>query len=231
MTAKSAADERMFPAFFSKVNGMGAPITGMIVMGVVQSVMALTTISPSLSEQFGVLVNLAVVTNVVPYIIALSALPLMMQTARRRPAKYRKNVAVAVVAMVYSVYAIYASGKDAVLGGAIVWGLGYVIWGFIAPRFAPTAAAAPRAGVVTAPVAILAFLLAAGRARVGREPSSRSRRQARSGSATAPTPRPLSFRDESGKPAGYSVALCQRIVDVGQGRAGARRPGASSGCP
>jgi putrescine:ornithine antiporter len=147
-TAKSAADERMFPSFFSKVNNMGAPIVGMIFMGVVQSVMALTTISPSLSEQFGVLVNLAVVTNVVPYIIALSALPLMMKTAGIDEAKYRKNVAVALVAMLYSVYAIYASGKDAVLGGAIVWGIGYLIWGFIAPRFAPgRPAAAPRTGV------------------------------------------------------------------------------------
>jgi putrescine:ornithine antiporter len=109
----------------------------MVVMAVVQSVMALSTISPSLSQQFGVLVNLAVVTNVVPYIIALSALPLMMKTAGVDAAKYRKNVAVALVAMVYSVFAIYASGKDAVLGGAIVWGIGYLVWGFIAPRFAP----------------------------------------------------------------------------------------------
>jgi putrescine:ornithine antiporter len=147
-TAKSAADERMFPSFFSKVNSKGAPITGMIFMGIVQSVMALTTISPSLSEQYGVLVNLAVVTNVVPYIIALSALPLMMQTAGIDQAKYRKNLAVALVAILYSIYAIYASGKDAVLGGAIVWGIGYLIWGFIAPRFASgRPAAASRTGV------------------------------------------------------------------------------------
>ncbi|HTU00695.1 MAG TPA: putrescine-ornithine antiporter [Candidatus Sulfotelmatobacter sp.] len=145
-TAKSAADERMFPAFFSKVNPMGAPITGMVFMGVVQSVMALSTISPSLSEQFGVLVNLAVVTNVVPYVIALSALPVMMQAAGVPAAKFQKNMVITVVAMLYSVYALYASGKDAVLGGTIVWGIGYVIWGFIAPRFAPkTPAAAERA--------------------------------------------------------------------------------------
>ena len=53
---------------------MGAPVTGMIVLGVVQTLLALMTISPTLSEQFGALVNLAVVTNVIPYIIALSAL-------------------------------------------------------------------------------------------------------------------------------------------------------------
>jgi putrescine:ornithine antiporter len=134
-TGKSAADERMFPAFFSKVNSMGAPVTGMIVLGVVQSVLALSTISPSLSEQFSALVNLAVVTNVVPYIIALSALMVMMQAARVTGTQYQINVAISLVAMLYSVYAIYASGKDAVLGGMLVMGVGFVIWGFIAPRF------------------------------------------------------------------------------------------------
>jgi putrescine:ornithine antiporter len=135
MTAKSAADDRMFPTFFTKLNGMGAPVIGMIVMGVVQTLMALSTISPSLSEQFGVLVNLAVVTNVVPYIISLSALSVMMQKAGTAQSTYRRNVAVTLVATLYSVYAIYASGASAVLGGTIVMGLGFVIYGFIAPRF------------------------------------------------------------------------------------------------
>jgi len=141
-TAKSASDDRMFPSFFSKVSSMGAPITGMIVMGVVQSLLALSTISPSLSEQFGVLVNLAVVTNVIPYIIALSALMVMMKGAGVPEGKYRTTVIIALVAMLYSTYAIYASGKDAVLGGTIVMALGFVIWGFIAPRFAAKQAAA-----------------------------------------------------------------------------------------
>ncbi len=51
---------------------------------------------------------------------------------------------IAVVAMLYSVYAIYASGKDAVLGGMLVMGIGFVIWGFIAPRFASDAAGCAR---------------------------------------------------------------------------------------
>jgi putrescine:ornithine antiporter len=107
----------------------------MIILGVVQSALALSTISPSLSEQFQVLVNLAVVTNVVPYIIALSALMVMMKTAEVPETTCRRNVAVALVAMLYSVYAIYASGKDAVLGGMLVTGISFVIWCFIAPRF------------------------------------------------------------------------------------------------
>jgi putrescine:ornithine antiporter len=135
MTAKSAAEGRMFPAFFCRLNGMGAPVVGMIVLGVVQTLLALSTISPTLSEQFSALVNLAVVTNVIPYIIALSALFVMMKAAGVTGAKYQLNLVVTLVAMLYSVYALYASGKDAVLGGMLVTALCFLIWGFIAPRF------------------------------------------------------------------------------------------------
>jgi putrescine:ornithine antiporter len=135
ITGKAAADDRMFPGLFSTVNKAGAPITGMIVLGVVQSLLALSTISPSLSEQFGVLVNLAVVTNVVPYVISLSALMVMMQTAGVTGAQYTRNVVIVLVAMLYSVFAIYTSGKDAVMGGMLVTALTYLVWGFIAPRF------------------------------------------------------------------------------------------------
>jgi putrescine:ornithine antiporter len=147
-TGKSAADERMFPAFFAKTNRMGAPITGMIVLGVVQTVFALSTISPTLSEQFSALVNLAVVTNVIPYVVSLSALMIMMKRAQVAENVYRRNCIIVVIAMGYSVFALYASGADAVLGGMLVLGVAYIIWGFIAPRFGmpstATAASASR---------------------------------------------------------------------------------------
>jgi putrescine:ornithine antiporter len=107
----------------------------MVIMGVVQSVMALSTISPDLSKQFAALVNLAVVTNVLPYIISLSALFVMMRNAKVDAAVFRRNGIVAVVAMLYSVYALYASGKDAVMGGMLVMAIGYIVCGLIAPRF------------------------------------------------------------------------------------------------
>src|SRR6187397_337314 len=88
-TGKSAAEQRMFPAFFTKVNKFGAPITGMIVLGVVQSLLALSTISPTLSKQFSALINLAAVPHLIHYIIALSALMVMMAAAQVPEDKYR----------------------------------------------------------------------------------------------------------------------------------------------
>jgi len=134
-TAKSAAEGNMFPKAFAKVNSMGAPIAGMIILGVVQTALALSTISPTLSEQFGALVNLAVVTNVIPYILALSALPVMMKANNVASNVYTRNMVIGVIAMLYSVYALYASGGDAVMGGMLVMGVTYIIWGFISNRF------------------------------------------------------------------------------------------------
>ena len=112
---------------------MGAPITGMIIMGIVQTLLALMTISPDLSSQFGALVNLAVVTNVVPYILALSALTVILQSAGHRRRCVYAHIAITVVGIVYSVYALYAAGGQAVMGGMLVMGLGWLIWLFMAP--------------------------------------------------------------------------------------------------
>ena len=49
---------------------------------------------------------------------------------------------IALIAMLYSTYALYASGSSAVIGGMIVIGLTYIIWGFIANRFTTGTAAA-----------------------------------------------------------------------------------------
>src|SRR5205085_9830806 len=103
------------------------------------------TISPNLSEQFAVLVNLAVVTNVVPYVVALSALFVIMRKAGVEQAAFRRDGLIAVVAIVYSVYALYASGKDAVMGGMLVMGIGYLAYGLMAQRrlLEPATAAVP----------------------------------------------------------------------------------------
>jgi len=204
-TGKSAAEDRMFPKFFTKVNSMGAPITGMIVLGVVQSLLALSTISPTLSEQFSALVNLAVVTNVIPYVISLSALFVMMKAAGVPEGKYRLNTVIVLIAMLYSTYAIWASGKDAVMGGTLVMAIGFIIWGFISPRFSKQAA-----GVAAAAIMALLLLTPATPASAATLDQVRSTGKLLLGYRA--DARPFSF-DEGGKAAGYSVELCQKIAD------------------
>ncbi|MGH8688626.1 MAG: putrescine-ornithine antiporter [Burkholderiales bacterium] len=208
-TAKSAAGDRLFPKIFSKENRLGAPIAGMIIMGIVQTVMAFSTISPSLSEQFSALVNLAVVTNVIPYIISLSALAVMMKNAGVANTIFKRNMFITVVATLYSTFAIYASGKDAVLGGMIVLALTYIVYGFLAPRFSG-AAAASKTAIVAALALGLAGMFAPDPAQAqtlaGVQKSGKIKLGYRADA------RPFSFKDESGQPAGYSVELCRHIA-------------------
>jgi putrescine:ornithine antiporter len=222
-TAKDAADSRMFPAIFGKATAAGAPIAGMIVMGIVQSVMALSTISPDLSKQFAALVNLAVVTNVLPYIVALSALFVMMRDARVDTATLRRNGIVATIAILYSIYALWASGKDAVMGGMLVMAIGYLVWGFIAPRFASKVAGAPTAPAVSPRGAVAAAALIVGALLLSAFPDpahaasgtfARIKESGRINFGYRTDARPFAYRDESGTPAGYGVALCARIADA-----------------
>jgi putrescine:ornithine antiporter len=129
------ADQGLFPKLFSKVSALNAPIIGMLVCGVLQTLLALSTISPNASEQFSKLVNLAVVSNLLPYVMALSGLLVIMHKAQVSAALYTRNVAAMMVAMLYSFYALYASGKDAVFGAMIVLAIGYLLYGFIAKNF------------------------------------------------------------------------------------------------
>ena len=223
-TAKSAATDRLFPTIFAKENSLGAPVAGMVIMGVVQTVMALSTISPSLSEQFGALVNLAVVTNVIPYIISLSALVVIMKKAGVTGGTYKLNVFVMVVAVLYSTYAIYASGKDAVLGGTIVLALTYILYGFLAPRFmgAAPAEAGVRAPSRAAQAAAVVIALACAAALLLPRPAE-AQIQVPAKVMTVGyhvDARPFSYENESGKPVGFGVEVCQKVIEAARGELG-----------
>jgi len=133
--AKSASDARLFPTFFSKVTKSDAPIIGMLVITAAECVFSLMTISPNLTEQFATIVNLAVFTNVVPYIMALSGLIVIMRKAKVSKAVYNRNIVITMVAIAYSFYGLYASGTQAVFWGSLVMITGYVIYGFKAYQF------------------------------------------------------------------------------------------------
>ena len=132
---KSSAEEGYFPAFFKKVTSKGAPIVGMVTITSLQTLLSLMTISPSLNKQFNVLVDLAVVTNVIPYLLSMAALAVLLKTENVPQKKYKKTVLVAFIGSVYSIYALYAAGEQAMLYGSIVTFIGWTLYGFVSYKF------------------------------------------------------------------------------------------------
>ncbi len=134
-TAKVTADQGMFPSVFARVNRLNAPLLGLICCAILQSLIALSTISPNVSEQFSKLVNLAAVTNLIPYVTSLSGLLVIMYKAQVGLDIFRRNSLILLIGMLYCFYALYASGMDAMFGAALVMVAGYLLFGIIAKRF------------------------------------------------------------------------------------------------
>lgn len=132
---KGSSDEGYFPAIFSKVTAKNAPVVGMIVITATQSLMSLMTISPTLSKQFEALVNLAVVTNIIPYLLSMGAAIVILKAAQRGGKELTITTILATVGSIYSLYALYASGFEAMTYGSIVTFAGWILYGFISDKF------------------------------------------------------------------------------------------------
>ena len=132
---KGAADEGYFPKLFSKITSKDAPVVGMVTITILQSFMSLMTISPSLSEQFETLVNLAVVTNIIPYLLSMGAVIVLMKAAKRAGSELKVTTFIAFIGSLYSLYALYASGFEAMTYGSIVTFAGWTLYGFVSDRF------------------------------------------------------------------------------------------------
>ena len=132
---KSSAVEGYFPKVFSKITKDEAPVVGMVIITVIQTLLSLMTISPNLNAQFTVLVNLAVVTNIIPYLLSMAAVNVIMKTEGAEPKKTKLAMGIGLIGSLYSMYALYASGSDAMLYGSLVTFFGWIIYGFISQKF------------------------------------------------------------------------------------------------
>ena len=132
---KGAADEGYFRKLIINITSKDAPVVGMVTITIIQYFLSLMTISPSLSEQFDTLVNLAVVTNIIPYLLSMGAIIVLMKATGRSGGELKGTTFIAFIGSIYSLYALYASGLEAMTYGAIVTFAGWTLYGFVSDRF------------------------------------------------------------------------------------------------
>lgn len=127
-----SAFEGYFPKIFGKVTRKNVPVYGMIIILLLQSLAALLTIDPRLEQQFYILKDLAVVTNLVPYLLAFAAVNIIMHREPTDPKVAQRTTIVASFASAYSLYALYACGEQAMMWGALATFVGIWLYGYAA---------------------------------------------------------------------------------------------------
>jgi putrescine:ornithine antiporter len=132
---KSSANVGYFLPVFAISTRTGTPIIGMLILLAAQVALSLMTIDPDLTGQFQRVVDLAVVTNLVPYVMSMAAL-ITIQNVSGVPRE--KALPVNIVAMIgtaYSFYALWSSGTEALMLGGLCVFAGWTLFGFVSARF------------------------------------------------------------------------------------------------
>ena len=131
--ARSCAADGYFPRVFMRMSKWGAPIAGIIVITIAQTALSFMTVSPTLDSKWTVLVDLSVMTNLIPYLLSMTALVALQAIEKVPRILARRANIVAFLATVYSVYALYASGYTAMMWGGIFTFAGWALYGFMVP--------------------------------------------------------------------------------------------------
>ncbi len=118
--AMAAANDQLFPPLFAKLNKNDVPAKGIVITSLLITILLLLTTSKDLIQQFNIIILLAVLANVIPYLYTAIAQMLCLQDESLLRAKKYGLFAVAFVALCFSFWAIYSSGIKTVFYGSVL---------------------------------------------------------------------------------------------------------------
>lgn len=128
----AVARDGLFPAALARLSTRGTPVSGIVVSGVLATVLISMNYTRGLVEQFTFIILLATLTSLVPYVFC-SAADFMLAAADRGGTAGRRWSAVLIVptlAFLYSLWTIGGSGRDTVYWGFLLLlaGIPIYVW-------------------------------------------------------------------------------------------------------
>jgi arginine:agmatine antiporter len=118
-SAKAAADDGMFPAIFGKVNKNGVPGAGLVIVGVLMTVVLFATMSPTIAGQFNRIIDLAVILIVIPYIYSAVAVVKVVHDHKLSNRTFQTFKGIAIVAVVYCLWTIIGGNPGTVVNAMV----------------------------------------------------------------------------------------------------------------
>lgn len=116
-SGKAAAEDKLFPEFFTYVNKRDVPVTGLIVTATLMSLLLFVTISPNLSKQFEIITRVAVFLTLLPYLYTSVAMLILGRRFGLTGKDYLMWAFIAAIAIIYNYWAIMGEGFDIVYFG------------------------------------------------------------------------------------------------------------------
>lgn len=108
-TAKAAADDGAFPGLFGRVDRRGIPVQSLLVHGLLMTIAAFATTSPTIGQQFSKLIDVSVVFSMICYVYSSIALFRLQPASAPDATRYK---IMSVVAVVFSLWVILKSDWD-----------------------------------------------------------------------------------------------------------------------
>ncbi|MGH8622067.1 MAG: amino acid permease, partial [Burkholderiales bacterium] len=114
-SAKAAADDGMFPAGFARLNRHGVPGRGLVIVGVLMTIVLFATMSPTIADQFNRIIDLAVILIVVPYTYASVAMVKVVYDHQGKGRTFQTFKWIAIAAVAYCLWAVVGGDPDTVV--------------------------------------------------------------------------------------------------------------------
>ena len=118
-SAKAAADDGMFPQVFARLNRHGVPGIGLAIVGVLMTIVLFATMSPTIADQFSVIIDLAVILAVIPYIYASVAVVKVAFDHGVPRRTFRLYKWIAVGAVIYCLWTVVGGDPDTVVNAMV----------------------------------------------------------------------------------------------------------------
>jgi APA family basic amino acid/polyamine antiporter len=116
----AAATDHMFPRVFKRENKNGVPYLGVIIGSALTSGILLMNLTDGLIEQFTFIVNLTVLTALIPYLFVAAAYIIVLIEKKLHINSVIKTFALGSLGFAYSAWAIFGTGSDTVFYGFLL---------------------------------------------------------------------------------------------------------------
>ena len=125
----AAANDKLFPSIFAKVDTRGTPVSGLLISTILATIVVLSNFTQSLIQLFAFSILLSTAAALLPYSVSVAGWIKMNQKA---PAY---KLVIAGLAMIFALLALNGTGSEALL-----WGAGLLLTGvpvYLIQRYKP----------------------------------------------------------------------------------------------